>query len=134
MNGRSIQMLTLSVGVLALGACSSVEDLLGVDSGHVQFSCAASGPLAMTPPLQSSLDSLVPGVVVEVRRPPPQGMTLITMPAASAADAFSFSWQEGVAGTARPPGVWACVAAWRFDGRAWRLSHFNVHWLGVAAE
>ena len=129
-----MRTLVLSLGALALGACSNVEDLLGVDSGHVQFSCAASGPLAMTPPLQSSLDSLVPGVVVEVHRPPSQGTTLITMPAGSAGDNFTYSWQEGVAGSPRPPGVWACEAGWRFDGRAWRLTRFDVHWLGVAAE
>lgn len=129
-----MRSLALVSGIFVLTACSGVEDLLGVDSGHVQFSCAASGPLATTPPLQSSLDALVPGVEVEVRRQLPQGMALITMPAGSAGDNFTYSWQEGVTGQARPPGVWLCEAGWRFDGRAWRLTRFDVHWLGAAVE
>ena len=32
------------IAVLGIGACTTVKDILGVDSGHVQVSCSSSAP------------------------------------------------------------------------------------------
>ena len=120
----------LAVGLLALAGCSTLDDVLGVDSGHVQMSCAGSGSLPAAAPLQSSLSPLTPRTMVEVVRAEPQGPVLLTLPNAAVGDDFSYAWKETAVGTARPPGVWQCRVEWQYDGQFWRLLNFDSRWVG----
>lgn len=129
-----VPLLALLVGTLSFGACTTVEDVLGMDSGNVRFSCSAGGPLAGAPSLQSSLDALVPGVKLEILRAPPQSSVLLNMPAGEAGDVFGYSWQETVSGPGRAAGTWSCDTGWRYDGRAWRLIRFDARWSGAVPE
>jgi hypothetical protein len=121
-------------GVAMLGACSSVEDLFGVDTGRVQLSCSGSGPLAGTPPLQDTMKTLAPGTQVEIRRPAPDQAVVLTLPAAAIGDVFGYDWKEASAGPGRPPGVWLCRVGWQYDGMLWRLDHLSAQWIGGVSE
>lgn len=129
MNRNTVLGTAIAVATLALGACATVEDILGVDSGHVQVSCSSSAPLPGMPSLQSSLSPLVPGTTIEILRAAPQGKVLFTLPPAVSGDDFSYAWDEP---SANPPGAgaWQCRAEWRYDGKFWRLQHFDSRWAG----
>lgn len=122
--------MAAAAGMLALGACSTVEDVLGIDSGHVQLSCAGAAPLPAAAPLQASLSPLSPGTSLEIMRAAPQGSVVFNLPEAASGDDFSYSWKEAAAGAGRPPGVWQCRAEWQYDGQFWRLLNFDSKWIG----
>lgn len=124
------KLAAAAAGLLSLGACSSVQDVLGLDSGHVQVSCAGSTPLPAAAPLTGSLSPLSPHTVVEVVRAEPQGPALLTLPEAASGDDFSYSWNETAVGSGRPPGVWLCRVEWQYDGQFWRLLNFDSRWVG----
>ena len=125
-----LRLTVAATALSALGACSTVQDVLGFDSGHVQISCAGSMPLPAAAPLQGNLSPLAPHTVLEIVRPEPQGPVLLTLPAAASGDDFSYSWKEAAVGTQRPPGVWVCRAEWQYDGQLWRLLNFDSRWVG----
>jgi hypothetical protein len=124
------------IGAVALSTagCSTVEDLLGVDTGRVQVSCSASGSLPAAMPLQMSLGPLAPGTTLEIRRTPPDKSVLLTLPAGVSGDVFAYDWKEVATGPERPPGVWQCRAGWQFDGKLWQLQHLDAQWIGGVAR
>ena len=127
---------TVLSAVFALGGagCSTVEDLLGVDTGRVQVSCSASGSLPAAMPLQMSLGPLAPGTTLEIRRTPPDKSVLLTLPQGVSGDMFAYDWKEVATGPERPPGVWQCRAGWQFDGKLWQLQHLDAQWIGGVAR
>jgi hypothetical protein len=131
---RGLPAGALFAGAALLAACSSVEDLFGVDTGRVQLSCSGSGPLPGAPALQDTLKTLAPGTLVEIRRPAPDQPVVLTLPAGASGDVFGYDWKEASTGPGRPPGVWLCRAGWRYDGMLWRLDHLNAQWLGGVSE
>ena len=133
MNRQVMHGALFVVAVVALGACTTVHDFLGVDSGHVQVSCAASGPLPGAPPLQTSLSPLTPGTTIEILRAAPRGKVMFTLPAAESGDDFSYAWDESAA-SGGSPGMWQCHAEWSYDGKFWRLQHLDSRWVGGAAQ
>ena len=122
-----------SAAILGLTACSTVEDLLGVDTGRVQVSCSAGGSMPAAMPLQMSLGPLAPGTVLEIQRVPPDKSVLLTLPAGVNGDVFAYDWKEAATGAGRPPGVWQCRVGWQFDGKLWQLQHWNAQWIGGVA-
>lgn len=126
--------ILFGAAALGLGACSSVEDLFGVDTGRVQLNCSGSGPLPGAPALQDTLKTLAPGTQVEIRRPAPDKGAVLTLPAGAVGDVFGYDWKEASVGPGRPPGVWLCRVGWQYDGQLWRLDHLSAQWIGGAAE
>lgn len=128
---RAILIGAMAAATVLLGACTTVRDILGEDSGHVQLSCSSSAPLPGMLPLQSSLSPLTPGTTIEILRAAPQGKVLFTLPPAVRGDDFSYAWDEPST-SSHSVGGWQCRAEWRYDGRFWRLQHFDSHWAGAA--
>ncbi|HLW73562.1 MAG TPA: hypothetical protein VKT74_00675 [Gammaproteobacteria bacterium] len=133
--GKALGRMAL-FGVFAVGAagCSTVEDLLGVDTGHVQVSCSSSSSLPAAMPMQMSLGPLAPGTQLEIRRTPPDKSVVLTLPEGVSGDVFSYDWKEVAAGPERPPGTWQCRAGWQFDGKLWQLQHLDAQWIGGVAR
>ena len=133
--GKALGRMAL-FGVFAAGAagCSTVEDLLGVDTGRVQVSCSGSSSLPAATPLQMSLGPLTPGTALEIHRTPPDKSVLLTLPAGVSGDVFAYDWKEVSTGPGRPPGVWQCRAGWQFDGKFWQLQHLDAQWIGGVAR
>lgn len=129
MKRRVMRIATMALAMLGLSACTTVEDILGVDSGHVQMSCSSSASLPGMLPLQSSLSPLVPGTTVEILRAATQGKVLFTLPPAVSGDDFSYAWDEPSTNP-QNAGAWQCRAEWRYDGKFWRLQHFDSRWAG----
>lgn len=120
--------------LLPLAACSTVEDLIGVDTGTVQVSCSGSASLPAALPMQMSLGPLAPGTRLEIRRTAPAQSVLLTLPEGVSGDVFAYDWKEVATGTERPPGAWLCRGSWQYDGKLWQLQHLDAQWIGGVAR
>jgi hypothetical protein len=130
----NVKPVIAALAVCALAACSTTDDVLGHDDGHVHLSCAGSQAVAGVPPIQGSLSPLAAGTQLEILKPAPDAPVLLTMPDGIQGDEFNYAWKEASNGPGRLPGTWLCRAAWQYDGELWQLSHLDAQWVGGAAR